>query len=483
MIRYTAIWPRWEERDKIGFGFNVSKSQGWLLKKMLDQGKKIVLKAQVEAEYYDSRIEILTASIPGSTEPEKEVMLIGHLCHPLPSANDNASGSGGMLEMARALKKMVDKGLIEPPKRTIRFLWVPEFYGTIPYIQAHLKRTRNTLAVINCDMIGEDLHLTGGTFNVTCTPDSMPSYLNDVAVNFTRLADRMNLRSINGSNHPFAYRVRPFSGGSDHLIFNDGALKVPSVMFGHGDTFHHTSLDTPDKVDSSELRRVCFAALGSIYYMANASEQEGRDMARLIVRNGLSRLSQDYYDTLLRMYEADEAKEIHQAYKQVLNVIEHAERREIQAVLSTRVFVKETQMKKEIEGFTKNLKSLSSRFKKELKEIYGKNCGKLGIKTVSITLTPEEKKLSRIIPVRAKNFVCPLQSEYVEDKLGKDIFAKIKLRGNAAYEALNFADGKKSIFDIASAVSAEFTPVDVQDVYIFFSILEKADLVQLRIKD
>ncbi len=82
------------------------------------------------------------------------------------------------------------------------------------------------------------------------------------------------------------------------MIFNDGALKVPSVMFGHGDTFHHTSLDTPDKVDSSELRRVCFAALGSIYYMANASEQEGGDMARLIVRNGLSRLSQDYYDAL-----------------------------------------------------------------------------------------------------------------------------------------------------------------------------------------
>jgi len=480
MIRYTAIWPRWEERDKIGFGFNVSKNQGWLLKKMLDQGKKIVLKAQVEAEYYDSRIEILTASFPGSTEPEKEVMVIGHLCHPLPSANDNASGSGGMLEMARALKKMVDKGLIEPPKRTIRFLWVPEFYGTIPYIQAHLKRTRNTLAVINCDMIGEDLHLTGGTFNVTCTPDSMPSYLNDVAVNFTRLADRMNLRSINGSNHPFAYRVRPFSGGSDHIIFNDGALKVPSVMFGHGDIFHHTSLDTPDKVDPSELRRVCFAALGSIYYMANASEQEGRDMARLIVRNGLSRLSQDYYDALRgNGYEAD-AEKIHQAYKQVLNVIEHAERREIQAVLSARVFVKGTQMKKEIEGFTKNLKSMSSGFKKEAKEIYRKNCGRLGIKPVSITLTPEEKRLSRIIPVRAKNFICPLQTEYVEDKLGKGALAKIKLRGNTAYEALNFADGKKSVFDIARAVSAEFTPVDVQDVYNFFSILEKADLVQLK---
>ena len=168
MVRYTAIWPTWEERERVGFGFNVSKNQGWLLKRMLDAGQKVVLEATVDAEFQDGRIEVLSASIPGREEPEKEVMIIGHLCHPAPSANDNASGSGGMLEMARALKSLIDKGRIEPPWRTIRFLWVPEFYGTVPYIKAHLERTRNTLAVINCDMIGEDLHLTGGTFNITC---------------------------------------------------------------------------------------------------------------------------------------------------------------------------------------------------------------------------------------------------------------------------------------------------------------------------
>ena len=43
MIRYTAIWPTWEEKDKIGFGFNLSKIQGWNLKRALDEGKKVVL--------------------------------------------------------------------------------------------------------------------------------------------------------------------------------------------------------------------------------------------------------------------------------------------------------------------------------------------------------------------------------------------------------------------------------------------------------
>ncbi len=480
MIRYTAIWPRWEEREKIGFGFNVSKHQGWLLKKMLDEGKKVLLKAKVEAEYYDNKIEVLSASLPGTNEPEKEVMIIGHLCHPTPSANDNASGSGGMLEMARALKEMIDKGRIDPPKRTIRFLWVPEFNGTIPYIQAYLERTRNTLSVINCDMIGEDLHLTGGTFNITCTPDSMPSYLNDVVVNFTRLAETLDLRSTNGSNHPFAYRIRPFSGGSDHYIFNDGALKVPSVMFGHGDIFHHTNLDTPDKVDSSELRRVCFIALGSSYYLANAKEEEAREIVRLIVRNGLSRLSADYYDSLALMYEAGNGEALHKAYKLVMNVIEHSFKRETQAVLSTRIFVDDIKVKKEIESSTKNLKTLAAAFKSEGQEVYKELCQKLQMKPQPLTLNVAEKSMKLIIPVREENFVCPLQTEYIEEKLGQGILNNLTLRGYAAYEALNFVDGQRSVLDITNAVSAEYGHINVQDVHDFFSVLEKAGLVKFK---
>lgn len=480
MIRYTAIWPTWEEKDKIGFGFNVSKLQGWNLKKALDEGKKIVLKAKVEAEYYDGKVEILTAALPGSVEPEKEVLVIGHLCHPTPSANDNASGSGGMLEMARALKEMVDKGQIEPPKRTIRFLWVPEFAGTVPYIKAHLERTKNTLSVINCDMIGEDLHLTGGTFNITCTPDSVPSYLNDVVVNFAKLADRLNLRSINGSNHPFAYRVLPFGGGSDHYIFNDGALKVPSVMFGHDDTFHHTSLDTPEKVDSSELRRVCFVALGSSYYMASASDEEAKDMARLIARNGLSRLSEDYYDSLSTLEKAQVSEKIHESYAQVMNVIRHSSQRELDSVLSTLVFVNDPSVKHQIQDSLLNIKNMSASFQKDAQDRYSLLCQGLGVKSKKISLTEEQRKLDKIVPVRTKEFVCPLETDYVEDKLGEGAFSGIDLGRYGTYEALNFVDGRRSVLDISNAISAEYGQVDPNRVFAFFKVLEKAELLTFK---
>lgn len=480
LIRYTAIWPTWEEREKIGFGFNVSKNQGWLLKKMLDEGKKVVLKANVQAEYYETQVEILTATLQGSTNPEIEVMIIGHLCHPLPSANDNASGSGGMLEMARALKKMVNSGLIEPPRRTIRFLWVPEFAGTYPYIKAHLERTRNTLAVINCDMIGEDLHLTGGTFNITRTPDSIPSYLNDVVVNFTLLAESLNLRSESGSRHPFAYKIRPFGGGSDHYVFNDGALRTPSVMFGHGDIFHHTSLDTMDKVDASELRRVCFIALGSSYYMAHAAEREAKDMSRIISRNGFARLSADYYDSLGFMLDAKNPDDLLDLFKQVLNVIEHSAKREMQSVLSTIVFAGNEQAKKWIENSTGNLRTLRSTFKIEAQKHFKNLSQQFGVKPKAIQQSAEEKTLSRIVPVRDENFIGPLQTDWLVGKLGPEVLEEIKLQGYSSYEALNFVDGYRSILDIKKAVSAEFGPIKLQDVLSFFRVLERAGLVTLK---
>ena len=479
MIRYTAIWPTWEEKDKIGFGFNVSKIQGWNLKKALDDGQKVILRARVDAEHYDGPVEVLSAAFPGSVEPEKEIMIIGHLCHPMPSANDNASGSGGMLEMARALKKMIDSGRIEPPRRTIRFLWVPEFGGTYPYIKAHLERMRNTLSVINCDMIGEDLHLTGGIFNIICTPDSVPSFLNDVVVNFTRLAEQLDLRSLNGSRHPFAYRVLPFSGGSDHYVFNDGALKVPSVMFNRDDIFHHTSLDTPDKVDPTELRRVCFVSLGASYYLASASDEEAKAMSRLIARNGLCRLAEDYYDSLLSLERERNPAKVHTAYEQVMNVIRHASQRELDSVLSTLAFVGDPEVRTEIQNSVGNITNMSASFQKDAQNRYAQICESVGTRVRKRSLTDDEKKMSRIVPVRKKDFVCPLNNDYVTAKLGEEAFTGIDLGPYETYEALNFADGKRSVLDIAQAVSAEYGPVDPNKVLAFLRVLERAELLIL----
>ena len=483
MIRYTSLWPRWEEREKLGFGFNLSKLQGWRLKAMLDRGERVVLRADVEAAFDETRLEVVTASLPGSREPGREILIVGHLCHPAPSANDNASGAGGMLEMARALKRMVDKGLVPAPRRTIRFLWVPEFNGTMPYVLAHLDRTRATLAAINCDMIGEDLHKTSGILSIFRPPDSRPSFLADVVVDFAGLAAGLPLTSLNGSDHPFVFDAPPYSGGSDHVVFNDGALAVPSVMLNRGDTFHHTSLDTLDKVDPTELRRSCFIALGSALYLASAGEAEAADTARLVARRAPDRLAGDYRAAMSALGEAGSADALRDAFAQTLNVIDRSTERERQAVLSAAALAGPG---RKLPGggaaLLKPLEVLSAAYLAEAMSLFEERGRALKVKTKAPALSAEEQAAARVVPVRAAAFIGPLELDYLVEKLGEEAVRAIPLRGNAAYEAVNFADGRRSLLAIARAVSAEFKPVAVADVTAFFKLLESAGLVALRAK-
>ena len=482
MVRYTALWPRWEEREKLGFAFNLSKNQGATLKRLLEEGKKVVLRADADTEFFPTELETLSASLPGSAEPDKEVILVAHLCHPTPSANDNGSGSGGLLEMARALKTMIASGSIERPKRTIRFLWVPEFNGLVPYIQAHLERTRNALAAVNCDMIGEDLHLTGGTLGIFRTPDSNPSYLNDVVANFASLAESLDLKSLNGSTHPFVWRSLPYSGGSDHVVFNDGALRVPSVMLNRDDTFHHTSLDTMDKVDPTELRRASFIALGAAYYLAAADEKDARAMARLVVRNGLGRHAADVYNSLEALESANDAGSLLAAYRYASNVNSSSGFREKASLLSTLAFVRNRAVEQGIRALAEPLAATQAALSKEVSRVYRERCTELGAKPTEPVLTEAEKALDGIVPVRAADFVCPLGSDFLAEELGSAALDSLEIRGDKAYEALNFVDGKRSLRDICLAVSAEFGPINPSQIDAFFRALEKAGLVRMKPK-
>ncbi|NIW11051.1 MAG: DUF4910 domain-containing protein, partial [Gammaproteobacteria bacterium] len=134
---YQAIWPTKEELNKVTFGFSITKRQGNQLRALLKQKKTVTLKAIVDAKLFPGKLDIITATIKGKTKPNQEIFLIAHLCHPKPSANDNASGSGLLLEIARTIIALIQKGKIPQPKRTIRFFWVPEIYGTIAYLHKH----------------------------------------------------------------------------------------------------------------------------------------------------------------------------------------------------------------------------------------------------------------------------------------------------------------------------------------------------------
>ena len=304
-VEYSSFW--WGKDSQKTFGFVLSPNTGSYLrelyKKEFDKGgPPLRLKIQVEAEFYDGLTELVEAFIPGNTEDE--VLLIAHLCHPQPSANDNASGSAVLIEIARTLKQLISEGQIPKLLKGIRFLWVPEMTGTLAYLASYPDKARRMVAALNLDMVGENQNLTLSILKLTNTPMAMPSFVNALVEKVGK-----EISSDKEEGHPlFLISPTPYSGGSDHFILSDPSINIPCPMLIQWpDLFYHTSLDTPDKIDPLMMKRV--GTLSAVYttFLSLACEKEtewlGREMLTRykcnllrFIQNSLTSLSREEND-------------------------------------------------------------------------------------------------------------------------------------------------------------------------------------------
>ena len=108
------------KNDENLLAFSIKPMDGDWLRGLLAAGGSVEAFADVECRLYDDTLPVTTGVIRGSTNPEQEIWLIQHL-HEV-GAHDNASGVGTAIEALRAIKELVDKGVLEAPRRTIRVI-------------------------------------------------------------------------------------------------------------------------------------------------------------------------------------------------------------------------------------------------------------------------------------------------------------------------------------------------------------------------
>lgn len=310
-VIYNGLFLTQERFKKGLFGFSISYRQAMRLKELLTKGK-VKIHAKIEAEFLEGNLEVLSTSIKGLSCPDEEIILIAHLCHPIASANDNASGSAGLLELARTFIKLVKNKMIQPPNRTLRFLWVPEINGTLPWIKEYEDLIKKSVCCINLDMIGEHRNKIGNPLMIYTTPYSTPSILNDIITFFTKLiADHQKGIAIDGSIAPLSFRIKAYDGGSDHMVFLDSYLGIPSVMINHDDPYYHSSMDTIEFCDSSELKRVIGIAACTAYIFANIDKDSIIPILPLIHEGFYNRIGKTTYllDSLVTKELTNEQKE------------------------------------------------------------------------------------------------------------------------------------------------------------------------------
>ncbi len=490
-IQYTSFW--WTGQEKKCFGFVLSPREGeklrGLIKKRAQNGElPAKVRAKVVSRFYDGEIEVVSALIPGETG--QEVVIVAHLCHPKPSANDNASGSAAALEIARTLQKLVDDGKLTQSKRGIRFLWVPEMTGTYAYLATHEDEIKRMVAGLNLDMVGQDQELCGSSFLIERPPQAMPSFAPDL---LERLREELlgETAALGGTGEYalFRHAVIPFSGGSDHYILSDPSVGVPTPMIIQWpDKFYHTSQDTPDKVDPAMLSRVGRLSATYAYFLANAGHEEatwlGYEMVARFKRD-VVRFVQEKVTEATNISREEETEKLGETIAFLRQKVAYLVEYEQQALVSLKRLIPEIA----VEGWQEEVAEFASRELARGEEAIGVLArGRDWAERPEASereLDEWEEKAARIVPrrlYRGPVSLRPYLHQLSEEE--RERWWQMRQEHKKGFRilptlAVYWADGKRSLLEIADLIELETGQRDVELLVEYFQTLAKLNLVEL----
>ncbi len=458
--------------QKTTFGLILSHRLGVELVDRLERRETLNIKAVVQATEYDAEMQVPTAIIKGTDENGQELAMTGHLFEGIAKqgALDDASGSATALEVARAWKKLIDDGTLPRPKRTIRFLWIPEIQGTQAYLDRYPEEAKRMVAAISMDMVGEDVTKNHNSLHLMRTPYSVNSFINEVPQQFFEYVGDTNREKVQnrrvaysfrypildpqGTRDPFYFNIDKHYGSSDHAVFL--RFGVPAILLNNWpDVGYHTSEDRAYNADPTQLKRAAFIGVASLSVMANAAGPSALRVAELSAANAAQRagVQLGLAMQLLAENEPDAAYEAR-------NLVLQSYAREAEAIRSAAILAADPATAAKIEAFARTFAITGQ----------AADLARLGLDAKPRTLTPDETRASKLIPVRKKpapagfggGGAAPVPGAALVDP------ADASRQQYNTMEMRSFADGKRSILDIRNALSAEYAPQDIAKVLAFF---------------
>ncbi|MFC2121790.1 M20/M25/M40 family metallo-hydrolase [Bacteroidota bacterium] len=182
-------------------------------------------------------------------------------------ADDNASGSVGVIEIAEAL-------VLNPPKRSVIFiLFTGEekgLLGSRHFVKDPPVPLDDIVANINLDMIGR----TGQGLDKK-KKEHIVRYSSEVCPEFKKFVQKVNKKTI---NYPLVYKdesTEQTLGGSDHMSFL--GKDIPAIFFFSG--IHkdlHRPTDDADKIEYDKMQKISQLVYEITVELGNADEVFGK---------------------------------------------------------------------------------------------------------------------------------------------------------------------------------------------------------------
>jgi len=225
----------------------------------------------------DDDSENVVAFIKGSTLPNQYIIISAHYDHlgkkygrVYYGADDDASGTSAVLEIAEAFKLASDAGL--RPKRSIVFLNLTGeeegLFGSKYYTENPIFPLKNTIANLNIDMIGrvDKLHINNPNFIYLIGSDKLSSELHNISENANSTYTHLALDyTYNDENDPNRFYYR-----SDHYNFAKNNIPIIFYFNGVHDDYHQPT-DTPDKINYDLLTTRAQLVFYTAWELANRS--------------------------------------------------------------------------------------------------------------------------------------------------------------------------------------------------------------------
>jgi aminopeptidase YwaD len=463
------------------------------LESLLVRGEKVTIRSLVKSTQVPGKSEYVHAEILGDGSTTQEAGISCHLYEGVikQGANDDNSGCAMTLEVGRAYIKLIKDGKLPAPKRTINFQFVPEISGTNAYLNKYPEKAKRMIGDLNFDMEGIRLTDSRAYWLLHRTPDTFPSYLNDVAqspleyiaeltrerVRYRRsingYAPAQAVESTHGSKDPLYIKVDKHYGSSDHVTYMQHG--IPAVIYNTWpDMWYHSSEDTPDKQDPTQYKRAGVVALGALAALSTGTDEMAARVLNENIGRGLSRMGEAHTKGLGYMADAANA-DLPNAYKEARNAIRHQAEIEKAVVGSASVMWTDVAAgKKKAAAFQPLIDSRANILLNEVKAAYQLQAMQRGISAAEPGVTADEKLAATLVVKPGPKAPAPgtrgppAPGPSLPDEFGAEF-------------TILLAQGK-TVMQIRDFLSGEFTPLPLADVMAVLRAREAAGLIKLETK-
>lgn len=241
------------------FAFKLTPRQADALREQLKHGPVRMI-ADVKTESYEGVNYTVSGALMGADPTAPEVFAYAHLYEP--GANDNASGSAALLELAECFREAIEEGLLPRPKRAIRFAMGRECAGSMGYMTCHPEKDFLCAGVF--DMVGTE-KIDRATLSVRYDPISNWSFADAAIRASVRLYEQYSGNATNFRHNHFRLGL-----GTDNIVA-DPCFRTPAVaMVASPATSYHSSMDTPDRIEPEILKRNAMILGVYLYGLASA---------------------------------------------------------------------------------------------------------------------------------------------------------------------------------------------------------------------